>query len=71
MASQATRIMAYDIWGAKAKGKRGKILSRLTPFLLVWGGRKEGLGGGGSHFGLEAQSLHVTVRTLDPRTRSV
>jgi len=33
----------------------------LTPFLLVWGIRKRGFGGGG-HFGPEAQKMHMTVR---------
>ena len=36
------------------------ILSKLTPFLLVWGVR-EGVWGGGGYFGLEAQNLHVTA----------
>jgi len=41
------------------------ILSRMTPFLLVWlvWGSGRGIGGGG-HFGLKAQNLHVTVRDL-------
>ena len=34
------------------------IPSRLTPFLLVWGGHKKGWG----YFGPEAQKLLVTVR---------
>ena len=39
------------------------ILSRLTPFLLVCGVRKGGVGGGG-HFGPEAQKMHMTVMNL-------
>jgi hypothetical protein len=59
VARQVLHYLAYELCRQIA----ALILSRLTPFLLVWGVRK-GCWGEGVHFGPEAQNLHMTVRKI-------
>ena len=57
----ARQVLHYLAWEL-CRQIAAPILSRLTPFLLVWGSGRGLGGGGGGHFGPEAQNLYVHVR---------
>ena len=57
----ACQVLHYLAWEL-CRQIAACILTKLTPFLLVWEVRKGRLGGGGGHFRSDAQNLHVTVR---------